>query len=180
MIMFAKDNRVYQLRYKSKFSIFMSVEWMWSTWIMGSESKFFKVVVCASSIWFDNILFNLYYTVHSQPAKIITFSSASYWWLTSPDFPCTCIFCGCFRWWRHRWFCCKVAESKRRGTSVHARLRVIEFRKNWSHVACTSDIFGWNLSTKNVDIYCIWYTLIRFLIEEIIKFWHKKSFGQGK
>ena len=63
--------RVYQLQYKSKFSIyimqfsiFMSVEWMWSTRIMGSGSKIFKVVVCASSVWFDNILFNLYYTVY--------------------------------------------------------------------------------------------------------------------
>jgi len=97
-----------------------------------------------------------YYTVHGQPATIITFSSASYWWSTSPGFPCTCI-CSCFRWWRHRWFCCKVAEPKRRGTRVRAWLRVI---KNWSHVARISDIFGWNLSTKNVDIYCSWYTLI--------------------
>jgi hypothetical protein len=75
--------RVYQLRYILKysiyiiqFSIFISVEWMW---IMGSEYKFFKVVVCASSVWFDSILFNLYYTVHCQPATILTFSFVAKW-----------------------------------------------------------------------------------------------------
>ena len=34
-----------------------------------------------------------------------------------------------------------------------ALLRATEFRKNSGHVARTSDIFGWNLCTKNVDIY---------------------------
>jgi hypothetical protein len=58
------------------------------------------------------------------------------------------------------WFCCKVAEPKRRGTRVHALFRVTEFWKNWSHVVGTSDIFRWNLSTKNVDVYYSWYTLM--------------------
>jgi hypothetical protein len=77
--------------------------------------------------------------------------------LTSPDFPCTCICCSCFRWWRHRWFCCKVVELKRRGTRVHD-LGWSNFKKI-EVMARTSDIFGWNLSTKNVDIYCSWCTL---------------------
>ena len=125
--------RVYQLQYILKysiyiiqFSIFISVEWMW---IMGSEYKFFKVVVCASSVWFDSILFNLYYTVHGQPAMILTFGFVAKWW------------------------------NQRDGAPDYLH-RAIEFRKNWSHVERTSDIFRWNLSTKNVDIYRRWYTLL--------------------
>ena len=129
--------RVYQLRYISKcsiyiiqFSIFISVEWMW---IMGSEYKFFKVVVCASSVWFDSILFNLYYTVHGQPATILTFCFVAKW-------------------------------RDQRDGAPGSLLRAIEFRKNWSHVAHTSDIFRWNLSTKKVDVYRSWYTLIGFVV----------------
>jgi len=108
----------------------------WMGRSLGSESKIFKVVVCASSVWFDNILFNLYYTVYMVNLQQLLLSLLPVIGFVA-------------KWQNQRW-----------GTRVCARLKVIEFRKNWSHVACTSDIFGWNLSTKNVNIYCSWYTLI--------------------